>query len=118
MKNYPETEQTYQAMMNLKAINHFVSFDLIFQEVQKVRLSRNLMANPKNLKGRVRRSLTNDEETFKVNSSIQSNELSISKHFPQYIVRSKSPIEFNEKGLVRRTSDVEENSFSLTQKNK
>jgi hypothetical protein len=118
MRRYPEAEQTYQAMMNLKAINHFVSFDLIFEEVQKVRLSRNLMANPENLKGRVRRSLTNDEETFKVNSSRQSNEFSVSKYFPEIMVRSKSPIEFSEKGLVRRTKDVEENSFSLIQKNK
>ena len=95
MKKYPETEQTYQAMMNLKAINNYVSFDLIFKEVQKVRLSRNLMANPKNLKGRVRRSLTNDEETFKVNNSTQSNELSISRYFPEYMVASKSFIQFN-----------------------
>lgn len=113
MKKYPETEQTYQALLNLQAINNYVSFDLIFQEVQKVRLSRNLMANPKNLKGRVRRSLTNNEDTFKVNSSVQSNELSISKYFPEYSVASKTPIEFNEKGLVRDTKDVEENSFCL-----
>jgi hypothetical protein len=116
MAKYPETEQSYQALINLKAINHFVSFKFIFEEVQQIRLSRNLKANPSNLKGRVRRSLTNNVETFKVNTSIQSNELSISKHFPDYVVESKKPILFNEKGLVNKTSMVEENSFCLIPK--
>jgi hypothetical protein len=116
MANYPETEQTYQALVNLKAINHFVSFDLIFEEVQKIRLSKKLKANPLNLKGRVRRSLTNNAETFKVNNSIQSNALSITKHFPDYLVESKKPISFNEKGLVNETSMVEENSYCLKSK--
>ncbi|HEY9170436.1 MAG TPA: hypothetical protein VIN72_13160 [Lutibacter sp.] len=83
MANYPETEQTYQALINLKAVNNFVSFNMIFEEVKRMRLSRNLKANPSNLEGRVRRSLTNDEKTFKVNSSVQSNELSIAKKYPE-----------------------------------
>jgi len=116
MANYPETEQTYQALINLKAVNRFVSFKMIFEEVQKIRLSRNLKANPSNLKGRVRRSLTNDEKTFKVNSSEQSNKLSITKQFPKYTVKSENPILTNEKGLVRDTKDVEENSFCLIPK--
>jgi hypothetical protein len=116
MANYPETEQTYQALINLKAIKNFVSFIIIFEEVQQIRLSRNLKANPSNLKGRVRRSLTNNVETFKVNTSIQSNELSISKHFPDYVVESEKPISFNEKGLVRDTKEVEENGFCLISK--
>lgn len=73
MAKYPETDQTYLALINLKAINKFVSFDMIFEEVKRIRLSKNLKANPTNLKGRVRRSLTNDDKTFKVNSSVQSN---------------------------------------------
>jgi hypothetical protein len=113
---YPETEQTYQALINLKAVNNYVSFKLLFQEVKNVRLERGLKQNPSNLKGRVRRSLTNDEETFKVNSSTQSNEFSVSKYFLEFMVRSKSPIEFNEKGLVLRTKDVEENSFCIVKK--
>ena len=113
MANYPETEQTYQALVNLKAINNFVSFDLIFQEVQKIRLSRNLKENPSNLKGRVRRSLTNDEKTFEVNDSEQSNTLSITKYYPEYRVKSKASISFNEKGLAKETKEVEENSFCL-----
>lgn len=116
MANYPETEQTYQALVNLKAINNFVSFDLIFQEVQKIRLSRNLKENPSNLKGRVRRSLTNDEKTFEVNDSEQSNTLSITKHYPEYRVKSKGKISFNEKGLAKNSKEVEENSFCLVKK--
>ena len=69
MANYPETEQTYQALINLKAVDKFASFNMIFEEVKRIRLSRNLKANPSNLKGRVRRSLTNDEKTFKVKNS-------------------------------------------------
>ena len=33
MAKYPETEQTYQALINLKAIDNFVHFKLIFEEV-------------------------------------------------------------------------------------
>lgn len=116
MANYPETEQTYQALINLKAVNTFVSFKLIFEEVKRIRLSRNLKENPSNLIGRVRRSLTNDEKTFKVNSSFQSNALSIAKKYPEYLVKYKTPIFFNEKGLVINTREVEENSFCLITK--
>lgn len=116
MTNYPETEQTYQALLNLKAVNNFVSFKMIFEEVQKIRLSRNLKANPSNLIGRVRRSLTNDEKTFEVNTSVQSNVLSISKKYPEYTVASKNKIVFNQKGLAIDTKEVEENSFCLNQK--
>lgn len=116
MANYPETEQTYQALLNLKAVDKFVSFNMIFEEVKRIRLSRNLKANPSNLKGRVRRSLTNDEKTFKVNSSVQSNVLSIAKKYPDYSVKSKNHISFNEKGLARDIKEVEENSFCLSPK--
>ena len=50
MANYPETEQTYQALINLKAVDKFASFNMIFEEVKRIRLSRNLKANPSNLK--------------------------------------------------------------------
>ena len=116
MAKYPETEQTYQALINLKAVDNFVAFKLIFEEVQKIRLSRNLKENPSNLKGRVRRSLTNDEKTFEVNDSNQSNTLSITKHYPQFRVKPKANISFNEKGLVKSTKEVEENSFCLVKK--
>lgn len=118
MAKYPETEQTYQAMINLNALNNFVSFNLIFQEVQKIRLSRKLKENPTNLKGRVRRSLTNNEDTFRVNDSEQSNTLSIAKSYLKYIVKSKKEFFFNEKGLAIDTKEVEENSFSLIKNEK
>ncbi|GGG88570.1 hypothetical protein GCM10011416_01050 [Polaribacter pacificus] len=116
MANYPETEQTYQALINLRAVNSFVSFKMIFEEVQQIRRSRNLKPNPSNLIGRVRRSLINNEETFKVNSSEQSNKLSIAKQFPNYAVKPKRTIPVNEKRLAISTKDIEENSFCLIQK--
>jgi hypothetical protein len=118
MAKYPETEQTYQAMINLNALNNFVSFNLIFQEVKRIRLSRNLKETTKNLKGRVRRSLTNDEDTFRVNTSEQSNKLSIAKSYPEYMVKSKKEIFFNEKGLAIDVKEIEENQFSLVKKDK
>ena len=116
MTNYTETEQTYQALLNLKSVNNFVSFKMIFEEVQKIRLSKSLKPNPSNLKGRVRRSLTNDKKTFEVNSSVQSNELSIAKKYPEYTVESKNNITFNQKGLAIDINEVEENSFCLQKK--
>lgn len=118
MAKYPETEQTYQAMINLKAIDNFVSFKSIFEEVKRIRLSRNLRETTKNLKGRVRRSLTNDEHTFRVNTSEQSNKLSITKSYPEFAVKSKKEIFFNEKGLAIDTKEIEENHFCLVKKDK
>ena len=116
MVNYPETEQTYQALIKLKAVNKFVSFNIIFEGVQNIRLSRNLKANPSNLKGRVRRSLINNNRTTKANSSFQSSELSIADKYPKYRVMYKRPISLNEKGLAKDINEVEENSFCLVLK--
>jgi len=86
---------------------------MIFDEVQKIRLSRGLKAAPYNLKERVRRSLTNDAKTAELNNSEQSNKLSIANSYPEYSVQTKESISFNEKGLVKSISEVEENSFCL-----
>lgn len=112
-KKYPEAEQTFQALRNLRANENYVSFDKIFEEVKKIRIARNLKEDTKNLKGRVRRSLVNTKESAQINKSEQSQLLNIPLEFSDYIVLSKSPIQIKESGLVKSTHEVESNSFKL-----
>ena len=37
---YPETEETLEALINLHAETKYVSFDNIFNEVKRIRLSK------------------------------------------------------------------------------
>jgi len=114
---YPETKQTFEALKNLGANTKFVSFENILNEIIRLRQSNNLEGNPKNLRGRVRRSLTNDEKTILINPSEQSRKLNIPLMFKGYKIESKFSILKNEKGIVKRTKDVEANSFKLLSKN-
>lgn len=114
---YPETKQTLEALINLGAETKFVSFKNILNEVIRIRLSNNLEGNPTNLRGRVRRSLTNNEKTVLKNSSEQSRELNIPLMFKDYKIKSKFLIQINEKGIVKSTKEVEENSFMLLRRN-
>jgi hypothetical protein len=108
---YPETKQTLDALLNVQADKDFVSFDRIYKEVKKIRLSKGLKEETKNLKGRVRRSLINDSITGMVRKTEQSEKLSIMANFP-YSVQSKTPIAINEKELAN-IKDVEGNSYFL-----
>ena len=113
---YPETGQTFEALKNLGAESNFVSFKNIFNEVKRLRLSKNLKGDTINLRTRVRRSLTNNEKTVELNTSEQSRKLNIPLIFKDYQVKSKFFIPINEEGNVKNTNDVEENSFKLVRK--
>ena len=54
---YPKTVQIFKALNKLSTNQRFVSFNIIYNEVKKTRLSIGLMTEPSNLKGRVRRLL-------------------------------------------------------------
>jgi hypothetical protein len=110
---YPEAEQTFEALKILGAENKFVSFNDIFKKVKFIRASRNLKTDTKNLKGRVRRSLVYNEKTILINSSEQCRELNIALKFKPFKVISLKPIILNEKGLIKNSKEVEENSFKL-----
>ena len=114
---YPETGQTFESLKNLGAESNFVSFKNIFNEVKRIRLSNNLKGDTINLRTRVRRSLTNNEKTVQLNPSEQSRKLNITLIFKDYQVKSKYSIPINEKGNVKNTNDVEENSFKLVKNN-
>jgi len=109
---YPETDQTLDALIKLGAKQRFVSFNSIYNEVKRIRLEKGLMAEPSNLKGRVRRSLVNDEKIADIRRTEQSRLLSISNRYPKYSVDVEKMIFFNNKGIAK-TSDIENNSFKL-----
>lgn len=108
---YPETKQTLEALINLGGRNGFVKFSSIYNEVKRIRLSNDLMADPINLKGRIRRSLINKKSTGLLRNTEQSKQLSIMANHP-YLVLPKRTITINEKGLGN-VQDIENNSFML-----
>ena len=122
IKKYPETRQTFEALKNLGAESKFISFKNIFNEVKRIRLCNNLKEDPKNLRGRVRRSLFYDENSLKIKEAIKNRQedsqvklVSIALIFPKYETKSKTPILLNKIGNAKK-EDVEENSFMLLKK--
>ena len=119
---YPETKQTFEALMNLGAESRFVSFKNIFNEVKRIRLSKSLKENPANLKTRVRRSLFYDKKSLKIKEAMKERQedsqvklVSIALMFPKYEVKSKDPVLLNNSGNAK-TKDVEDNSYMLIKK--
>ena len=112
---YPETDQTFEALNNLGATQRFVNFNSIYNEVKRIRLAKGLMAEPSNLKGRVRRSLVNDKMISDIRKSKQSKLISISNRYPKFHVKPEKLIVFNEKGKAK-TIDIENNKFKLIKK--
>ena len=93
---------------------------LDFNEVKKNRLANNLKENPKNLIGRVRRSLVYDKETLILKEMVkargensQPKLISIAIQFAIYKVLSKSPILSRKYVSAQDTNALEENSFML-----
>ena len=119
-EKYPETSQTFNALIHLGAETKYVSFKDIFNEVKKNRLANNLKENPKNLIGRVRRSLVYDKETLILKEMVkargensQPKLISIAIQFAIYKVLSKSPILSRKYVSAQDTNALEENSFML-----
>jgi hypothetical protein len=119
---YPETNQTFEALKNLGAESQFISFNNIFNEVKRIRLSNNLKENPVNLKTRVRRSLFYDQKSLKIKEALKERKddsqvklVSIALMYPQYEVKSRNSIILNKYGDAN-TKDVEENSYMLIKK--
>ena len=113
---YPTTDYTFQALKNLGAENRFVNFNSIFNEVKNIRLSKRLMAENKNTRGRVRRSLVYNKRTASLRNTVQGNKLSISIKYPNYIVKSREEISLKDNGLINSSSEVENNGFMLMKK--
>ena len=111
---YPETKQTLDAILNIGGDKQYVKFTSIYKEVQRIRLTKNLKAEPKNLRGRVRRSLINNANTGIVRNTEQSKKLSIMANYP-YKVIPKNPIRFNDKAMGN-VQDIENNSFLIEKK--
>lgn len=110
--DYKIPDQTLEALLNLGAKNRYVKFNVICNEVKKIRQEKGLMAEPSNFKTRVRRSLVNDKSVAAIRGSNQSEKISINIKFPKYLVKPENPIIFNDKGLAK-TVDVETNKFKL-----
>jgi len=100
--------------------------DLIF-DYEEIKTGRKvthlkfiIKENPKNLKGRVRRSLVFDKKTLElkektktIKKGSQPRELSISLKFPKFRVKSKHHISIKENGDIKHSVEVEENYFKL-----
>ena len=110
--NYPTTEYTFEALKNLGALSRFVSFKSIYNEVKRIRLVKGLNAEDSNTKGRIRRSLINDQAIATIRGSEQSKKLSINIKYPKYSVKPEESIIFNEKGLSN-SKEVESNRYKL-----
>jgi len=112
MANYPTTDYTFEALKNLGAETHFVSFNSIFNEVKRIRLVKNLKSEDKNTRGRVRRSLVNTKKIAEVRGSEQSKKLSINIKYPEYMVKYEKYIQISTAGSIN-VKDVENNKFKL-----
>ena len=124
-EKYPETSQTFNALIHLRAESKYVSFKDILNEVKRNRLANNLKENPVNLIGRIRRSLVYNKKTLRLkemikvrNEDSQAKLVSIATQFPKYRILSKTSILIKEDGNVQDINDVEENSFKLVKKEK
>lgn len=115
-KKYPTTEHTFEALNNLKARKVFVSFNSIYEEVKRIRLTLGLKAEASNIKTRIKRSLVNTREISDIRKSEQSEKLSISNRYPGYIVKPENLILFNEKGKAK-DKEIESNRFMLIKLN-
>ena len=71
-EKYPETRQTFNALIHLGAESKYVSFKDILNEVKRNRLANNLKENPINLIGRIGRSLVYNKKTAKTKGNDKS----------------------------------------------
>ena len=110
--DYKIPDQTLEALLNLGAKSRFVKFNVICNEVKKIRMQQGQMPEPSNFKTRIRRSLVNDKSVAAIRGSDQSEKISINIKFPKYHVVPEVPIIFNDQGLAK-VEDVENNKFKL-----
>ena len=117
-KKYPETDQTFQALINLEASQTFVSFSMIYQEVKRIRIANGRVPEDDNTERRIIRSLVYNRKTAGLTKSVQGRELSISIRYPDYEIISEYPIAIKESGKIQDLKDVRENKFKLVKTSK